>query len=444
MDSNYDDVISAASHQISEAILSREADLERRALLLDADVRCLLQRIGLSVMQTVLGALSDRVVGATKESGLKVNRHRTSVVAVLFGAVEVASPYFWDPISHQSCRPVRQKLGIKSRGRSQAVERALTDFGAEEAFGPAAKRFQEHYGWEIGRTTVLRVVQGIAAETEKFVAERLAEKRLEYDKSLVERPGVDRILVELDGSEIRTGTLCKRPGRERTPVRHHKRRRRNEEWRDVRVGFARRLDEVNKTFVARLAPYEEVTEQLFSAAVERGLSSQTEVIGLADGGIGLREAMEEKFPSMRFILDRPHIKSHLYETAEALRYAEGDKRNAWVHERLDLMDCGKSGDALNLLRQEQRRRRNDRLRKLIKHVCRFRDAVHYHRYRDEGLPSGSGEVESAHRYIPQKRLKIPGACWHPSTINPMLGLRVLRANEWWDDFWQKRVQRYAA
>ncbi len=40
------------------------------------------------------------------------------------------------------------------------------------------------------------------------------------------------------------------------------------------------------------------------------------------------------------------------------------------------------------------------------------------------------------RYIPQKRLKIPGATWHPDTINPMLALRVVRANDWWDDFWR--------
>ncbi len=50
--------------------------------------------------------------------------------------------------------------------------------------------------------------------------------------------------------------------------------------------------------------------------------------------------------------------------------------------------------------------------------------------KSRGLPIGSGEVESAHGCItPQKRLKIPGATWHPDTINPMLALRVIRANE---------------
>ena len=68
---------------------------------------------------------------------------------------------------------------------------------------------------------------------------------------------------------------------------------------------------------------------------------------------------------------------------------------------------------------------------------RFSDASHYEFFRYLGLPIGSGEIESAHRYIPQKRLKISGATWHPTTINPMLALRVIRANGWWSDFWLK-------
>ena len=52
------------------------------------------------------------------------------------------------------------------------------------------------------------------------------------------------------------------------------------------------------------------------------------------------------------------------------------------------------------------------------------------------LPIGSGEVESAHRYTIQKRLKLPGAWWTSSNAQAMLNLRCLRANHRWDDYWQ--------
>ena len=82
---------------------------------------------------------------------------------------------------------------------------------------------------------------------------------------------------------------------------------------------------------------------------------------------------------------------------------------------------------------------NERLGRFVGYLNRFQDAVHYNRFKELGYPIGSGEVESAHRSVPQKRLKLPGACWHPDSINPMLALRVVRANEWWDDYWAKRT-----
>ena len=44
------------------------------------------------------------------------------------------------------------------------------------------------------------------------------------------------------------------------------------------------------------------------------------------------------------------------------------------------------------------------------------------------LPIGSGEIESAHRYIIQSRLKLAGAWWKTNNAKSMLALRVCRAN----------------
>ena len=39
---------------------------------------------------------------------------------------------------------------------------------------------------------------------------------------------------------------------------------------------------------------------------------------------------------------------------------------------------------------------------------------------------------------------MPGACWHPDSLNPMMALRVVRANGWWDEFWEDRTARLLA
>ncbi|MDJ0716831.1 MAG: hypothetical protein QNJ54_21890 [Prochloraceae cyanobacterium] len=81
---------------------------------------------------------------------------------------------------------------------------------------------------------------------------------------------------------------------------------------------------------------------------------------------------------------------------------------------------------------------------LVNYLIRFQDCVYYRRFQSLGLPIASGEIESAHKYIPQKRLKIAGATWHPDTINPMLALRIIRANDWWSEFWNGYRQQVAA
>ncbi|QDG54569.1 hypothetical protein FIV42_28640 [Persicimonas caeni] len=71
---------------------------------------------------------------------------------------------------------------------------------------------------------------------------------------------------------------------------------------------------------------------------------------------------------------------------------------------------------------------SERVDRLVEYLRRFINCVHYKEYRKKEWPIGSGEAEAAHRYIPQERLKISGACWREETLNPMLALRVARAN----------------
>ena len=59
----------------------------------------------------------------------------------------------------------------------------------------------------------------------------------------------------------------------------------------------------------------------------------------------------------------------------------------------------------------------------------------YQRALAADLPIGSGEIESAHRYVIQQRLKLAGAWWNEETAAHMLALRTLRANGEWHQYW---------
>jgi len=44
------------------------------------------------------------------------------------------------------------------------------------------------------------------------------------------------------------------------------------------------------------------------------------------------------------------------------------------------------------------------------------------------LPIGLGEIESAHCYVAQKRLKLPGAWWLSERAEHVLALQINRLN----------------
>jgi len=46
-------------------------------------------------------------------------------------------------------RPFCESAGVECRGYSEGLQRAMTDFGADEAFAGAATKLKEHYGIEV-------------------------------------------------------------------------------------------------------------------------------------------------------------------------------------------------------------------------------------------------------------------------------------------------------
>lgn len=433
----YTQFIEQTSQQLAQLLLANlPAEQLAQVQYKDQEAKTILTMVGQAAMRLVFSTLAERVTEEAKSEGFTVERRPHIRVDLLCGAIEIESPYLWR--KGEGRRPVKERLKVEHATRTPAVERALADFGAEESFAHAAERFQEHYGYRVGASAVGRVVEEVAREAESYLAEKLSRAAPEYEEALAVRRGASELLVEMDGCEIRT---VKCESIRDTETKEIIRRVRELEWREVRVGLAGRLESARRTYVARLGSYAEVGQELFRAAIIEGLSPLTKVIGVADGGHGLREELELHFPNLQFILDKTHLVSHLYETGEALQY-EGRKRERWVRKKVEQISAGKVRNVVGELRgKEKSCERAGRLRAYLE---RFQDAVCYDRFKAAGYPIGSGEVESAHRYIPQKRLKIPGASWKPETINKMLALRFIRANGWWAEFWQQRRVKFLA
>ncbi len=367
---------------------------------------------------------------------MTIHKNPTIKYNVIFGTIELKSPYLW-PGANPS-KPLTDEMNITHLGRSETVKRALSDFGIDESFVIARNKFQEHYNYEIGISTADRTTKEIALEASEYIENRLSNVSLESTSCK------EKILIELDGCEIRTVQMKdKENSDEKTPVYKNPKKEKVTKWRDVRLGFARPLNQEEKIFVGKMDSYPNVICQLHSAAELIGMTSERKVIGVADGGIGLSEELKRQFPNMQFILDKSHLRDHFYETAKEMGILKEDLKK-WVEARINKISNGHVDRIIEELVVENDINPCDRLKRLIGYLNRFNDALNYRAFKNSGYPIGSGEIESAHKSVPQKRLKIPGASWNANSINPMLALRILRADDWWEDFWAQKTEKLLA
>ncbi len=433
MKEKYSDCIKKVSQIIFEEIKAKEDNLTYKIFEIDTDILSLLRAIGLEVMSMLLIFLSSKALDRVKKQGWKIKRRPQIKYTTIFGELTIESPYFWSKKRRKGIRPIAEFLGLKNGKYSIGLTKALTDFGAEESFNQASLRFFEHYGFKIEKSRLKREVIKIAYRTEKFVKQRLKSAQNEPDIRQTHK--TEKILIELDGCQLRTGIKIPINTVELTKVRKIKKSSRKIDWKETRVGFARPVsDKEQRTFVARMGKYPIIVQQLLlGAAYNRGLFLGSQVFAVADGANGLKEALENGFEGLQFILDHSHLKKHVFDAIDEMDLPEN--RISLVKDVLLAKIA--SGQVLSLIHKltNYQGPGAKKVQNLVEYLTRFKDCVHYDKFKSDGLPIGSGEVESSHKYIPQKRLKIAGATWHPDTINPMLALRIIRANNWWSQFW---------
>jgi hypothetical protein len=338
------------------------------------------------------------------------------------------------------------------------VQEAAVDLASDESCGKAvAKLARHHPGVEMERTTALRMLHEHGKAARAFIDGKLDEVRALVELPSAFRPqGTEELEVQFDGGMIPVATLepIEVPEGEEpelTPVRGLPKRRRECRWEEAKVGLVQKPGEVSRLYsVQPTSGLEKSFDDLFALACMKGWSEETQVRGLADGARHIRPRMEEAFDvgNFQFILDRPHCKEHLSSAGEALEPTSGLPAQQWATEALKRMEIGKAATVVSELEQAweasgpDEESRNDTLRREAAYFERNQDAVAYAYYRDQGWSTASSEVESGHGHVVQSRVKISGAWWHPEHVDDILALRMLKANDWWDEYWAARRQAW--
>jgi len=331
-------------------------------------------------------------------------------------------------------RPFSLSAGVKARAYSLPLQRRMTDFGADESFPKACEKMEEHYGITIPVSSMRSITEAHAQEIEH-------NEQLETD--IPDNRGVEYVIAEMDGTMIPIVDTFEKTDEQGKAI--DKRKTREVRWTEARLSLAHPKGSLTPVFGATLGDQDEAGNQLAHCAILSGAGEQSKLHCVGDGAAWICDQVDRVFgPQAVFLIDFYHLCDYL---AAASKLCAPDHPSAWLEEQKQRMKENNTFDVLTALKPHREPDsvpdKDAPVRKCYRYIKNRPGQFDYKGALDADLPIGSGEIESAHRYVIQERLKIAGAWWKEDNAQNMLGLRTLRANNDWDQYWDSFYKKAA-
>ena len=322
---------------------------------------------------------------------------------------------------NQLQRPFSVTAGVSCRGVSGPLQRAVTDLGADPAFRQVSMKLQEHYGITLAHETIRTITESHG---------RCVLEQTPLQSAWPAQAGKDCVVVEMDGGMVPV-VLAESNAADR-------RKGKTLKWQELKLCIARGLDNAERFYGGTfLGDVKEAGQQLYHGACLAGFGRATQVHSVGDGATWIADQVEQQFGRQgAYLVDFYHLSEYLAEAAPHC----ADDAKAWLTQQPAALKANRSSGVLQALLPhiEPPSEPDDKapVRKAYRYLRNRQDQVNYAGAIAKGRPIGSGEVESAHRFVVPARLKKPGAWWKPENVDPMLALRLARLNGRWDEYWQ--------
>jgi Uncharacterised protein family (UPF0236) len=327
-------------------------------------------------------------------------------------------------------RPFLSRAKVRPCGCSRPLQRAIVDFAADQPFAQVRTKLREHYGFEIGESTIQRITFGHAEAM--FEAE---QQELEFP----EAAGSNKpIIVETDGGMV--------PVVEPDAAQPDKRKGKTLGWREAKLSLAHALGSVTPVYAGAIEGGAEVAgRQVLKCAIRAGFGTRSHVHAVGDGAPWIVGQVEEQFGEQgSYLVDFYHVCGYLNLAAEAIG-TDAAARQAWMEAQKDALKTGGLETTLQALAGHLEARdvedEHAPVRRCHRYLSARKAQLNYRKALADGLPIGSGEIESAHRSVAQQRLKRPGAWWRIEHAESMLALRIVRINGDWEAYWTKLANK---
>ncbi len=244
------------------------------------------------------------------------------------------------------------------------------------------------------------------------------------------------MVVELDGSMI--ATIEYPDDLEGEDLRKAKKI----EWREYKLSAARKQGATKTFYDGGFDKPEEAGVKMARCALKAGWSANSYIHGVGDGAPWIKIQFDAQFQGRgRYLLDFFHLSEYLAEAGKA-----AGKDKSWLRRQQLRLKSGEAGEVLQELAELMSVLPEDN-RSVVEDSVRYMknrlDQLDYAHALEMDFPIGSGIIESAHRHLPQRRLKVPGA-WILANAEALAAARIIRANEGLDHYWKSYSNEKAA
>jgi hypothetical protein len=234
------------------------------------------------------------------------------------------------------------------------------------------------------------------------------------------------IIAEMDG--------CMVPVVQVNEENDDKRKGKTLAWKELKLCLAHSVGSNDPFFGGTFSGgVNEAGDQLHHCAKLAGFGEKTQLHAVGDGAKWIADQIEEHFGANgSYLIDFFHLCDYLSEASPQNEAVD----RAWYKEQKALLKSGKAGQVIDALKKRiEPDNEEDPVYKCYRYMTNRKDQLFYKEALQKKLPIGSGEIESAHRYVVQHRFKLAGAWWKSENIDYMLSLQLNRANKFWDNYW---------
>lgn len=299
----------------------------------------------------------------------------------------------------------------------------VTDFAADVSFAQTMDKLIEHYGVLLPESSIRRITE--------HHAQRIFDSQ-SAQKDWPQHPGCDAVIAEMDGGMV--------PIVEPDPTQTDQRKGKRLYWKEAKLCLAHAQGSRTLTYGGTLeGDVNQAGQALFDCAVRAGFGQQSHLHAVGDGADWIARQVEEQFGrNGAYLVDFYHVCDYLSAAAHAI-HADECAAATWLDAQKTRLKTQQADATLSDLQPHLEAAdvadANAPVRCCHRYLANRRQQLDYHSALARDLPIGSGEIESAHRYVVQQRLKRPGAWWRRENAEHMLALRLNRANRQWQDYW---------